>query len=342
MLVNLNSTPSGFNNYVEGISPKDKNFLRTEVHADILHGCSQKCPGCFIPRKNLTNADHLTKLCKILESSAYTPDDVVIGPTDIFDAENFWELMDHPSMKHLYSIAALSFTSTLLQDYNTIIAKHHKIWSLYDDIDRTPDIDFKIVLDINHYLNGDIEDMCRKLELFKQGSVQFRVNYYPGIFDRISYNDLCDKTMEDFNAPVVILPGFLTDRNSRGKVSKLLPMFLDELRNQNIKPKYKQLYTMFDANFNGHGCTNYSFYNGNLYMNPFVFDGILQRTEEFKVDSLNTTNFLAENLSHATSTKECENCEYLMSCAERNVLIYMKSRNLTECVTVKEYIDASH
>jgi hypothetical protein len=119
-------------------------------------------------------------------------------------------------------------------------------------------------------------------------------------------------------------------------------MFLDELRNQNIKPKYKQLYTMFDANFNGHGCTNYSFYNGNLYMNPFVFDGILQRTEEFKVDSLNTTNFLAENLSHATSTKECENCEYLMSCAERNVLIYMKSRNLTECVTVKEYIDASH
>lgn len=342
MLVNLNSTPSGFNNYVEGVSPKDNNFLRIEVHADILHGCSQQCPGCFIPRKNLTSVDHLTTLCDILESSAYTPDDVVIGPTDIFDAENFWELMEHPSMKRLYNVAALSFNSTLLQDYDTILLKHKKIWSLYEGLDRTPDIDFKIVLDINRYLNGDVEDMCRKLDLFKEGSVQFRVNYYPGIFDRVSYNDLCDMTMEDFNAPVVVLPSFLTDRNSRGKVSKYLPMFIDELHRQNISDKYKGLYTMFDPQFNGYGCSNYSFYNGKLYTSPFVYDAILQRTPAFEVTNINTQDLLTKNLSYADNTTECSNCQYLMSCAERNVLLYMEDRKLVDCVVTKEYLDASH
>ena len=342
MLVKLNDTPTGFNQYVEGVSPKDNNFLRIEVHADILHGCSQRCPGCFIPRKNLTSAKHLTTLCDILESSAYTPDDVVIGPTDIFDAENFWELFEHPSMKRLYNIAALSFTSTILQDYETIKRKHETIWSLYDGLNRTPDIDFKIVLDINKYLDGNIQDFCHKLELFTQGSVQFRVNYYPGIFDRISYNELCDRVKQDFNAPVVILPSFLTDSNSRGKVSEYLPMFIEELRKQKIDSKYKSLYTMFNPQFNGYGCSNYSFYNGKLYMNPFLYDGILQRTSAYEVESVNSQNFLAENLSYAESTTECSTCQHLMSCSERNVLFYMKTRGITDCVLPKEYIDANN
>lgn len=342
MLVNLNSTPAGFNQYVEGVSPKDNSFLRIEVHADILHGCSQQCPGCFVPRKNLTNADHLTTLCDILESSAYTADDVVIGPTDIFDAENFWELIEHPSMKRLYNIAALSFNSTLLQSYDVIKTKHDAIWSVYEGLNRTPDVDFKIVLDIEKYLRGDVEDMCRKLELFKQGSVQFRVNYYPGIFDRVNYNELCNMTMEDFNAPVVILPSFLNDRNSRGKVSKYLPMFIEELRKQKIDSKYKNLYTMFDPKFNGYGCSNYSFYNGKLYMNPFLYDGILQRTPKYEVSDSNSQGFMVQNLAYADSTTSCSSCPHLMSCAERNVLFYMQDRGLTDCVLPKEYLNASH
>ena len=342
MLVNLNSTPAGYYTYIEGISPVNQDFLRIEVHADILHGCSQKCPGCFIPRKNLTSADHLETLYNILQESKLYPDEVVIGPTDIFDAENFWELIEHPAMKKLYAISGIAYTSTLLQPLDEIKQKLHAIWKLYDGVDRINDMDFKIVLDINKYLDNDLGDFCKKLELFKEGSVQFRVNYYPGIFDRISYNDLCDKVKQDFNAPVVILPSFLTDRNSRGKVEKFLPMFIEELRKQNIKPEYQALYTMFDAKFNGYGCTNYSFYNGKLYMNPFVYDAIIQRTPKFEVTDINAHTFLAENLAYAEHTTECSNCPHLMSCAERNVLFYMEDRKLTNCVLPKEYVNASH
>jgi len=342
MLVKLNDTPAGYYTYIEGVSPINQDFLRVEVHADILHGCDQQCPGCFIPRKNLTNVDQLETLHNILQQSKLYPDEIVIGPTDIFDAKNFWEIIKHPATKKLYETSGIAYTSTLLQPLDEIKLKHDAIWSLYEGVDRINDMDFKIVLDINKYLNGDTEDFCRRLELFTEGSVQFRVNYYPGIFDRISYNELCDQVKQDFNAPVVILPSFLTDRNSGGKVSKYLPMFVEELRKQNIKPEYRNLYTMFDAKFNGYGCTNYSFYNGKLYMNPFLYDAILQRTPEFEVNDMNTQDFLTANLNYAEKTVECSNCPHLMSCSERNVLYYMKNRGITECVLPKEYINANN
>jgi hypothetical protein len=342
MLVNLNNSPAGYYTYIEGISPINQDFLRVEVHADILHGCSQKCPGCFIPRKNLTSAEHLETLHTLLQQSKLYPDEIVIGPTDIFDAENFWEIINHPALKKLYATSGIAYTSTLLQSYEEIQQKHKAIWDLYDGVDRIKDMDFKIVLDINKYLDNDLDDFCKKLELFKEGSVQFRVNYYPGIFDRISYNDLCDKVKQDFNAPVVVLPSFLTDRNSRGKVSKYLSMFIEELRSQDIKKEYRNLYTMFDAQFNGYGCTNYSFYNGKLYMNPFVYDAILQRTPNFEVTDMNTQEFLSSNLAYAESTTECSTCPHLMSCAERNVLFYMKDRKLVDCVLPKEYVNADN
>ena len=338
MIVHLNKTHAGYYNYEENKSPINNDFLRTEINLDILHGCSQMCPGCFIPRKNLTNSDHLTTLYNTLLESSYYPDEIVVGPTDIFDAENFDEIMEHPAMKDLYGISAIGFLTTLNQPIEVIKEKLEKIWSLYEGIDRTPDIDFKIVLDINQYINKDILmiDWYKKLALFEEGSVQLRVNWYEGIFDKISYNDLCQKVFDDFNAPIVITPSFLTDRNVRGKVDKHLKMFREDLLNQNIDSKWRNLYTFFDSRFNGYGCQNYSFYNGKIYVNPFLYDAIIQRTPEFESKIDEPT--LYENLEYAKTTDDCNGCEFLMSCAERNIHMYMRSRKIKGCVALKEYM----
>lgn len=342
MLVHLNSTYAGYYNYDERYSPKNQAFLRTEVNLDILHGCSQQCPGCFIPRKNLTQADQLTDLYNLLIKGQFYPDEINIGPTDIFDAQNFDEIMDHPSMKLLYGISSIGFTSTLLQPYHVVKSKLDKIWKLYADVHRIPDIDFKIVLDIDQYLRDDIrlEEWYTKLQLFRHGSVQFRVNYYPGIFDKISYNDLCQKVYDDFNAPIVITPSFLTNSNKTGKVGEYLELFRRDLINQKIDKKWLNLYTFFEADFNGFGCQNYSFYNGKLYINPFLYDAIIQRTPEFETTM--DSNTIATNLDYAKDVDDCSNCEHMMSCAERNVHLYMKSRKLGSCVAIKEYMYAAH
>ena len=207
-------------------------------------------------------------------------------------------------------------------------------------VPRIPDIDFKIVLDVNKYLDGELDDWYKKLKLFEHGSVQFRVNYYKGVFDRISYNDLCEKTFEDFNAPVVITPSFLTDRNARGKVSQHLANFREDLLNQNIDEKWRNYYTFFDAKFNGLGCQNYSYYNGKLYINPFLYDAIIQRTPFFETTM--DENKLYDNIEYAQQVDDCNGCEFMMSCAERNVHMYMESRDLNSCVAIKEYMHAAH
>ncbi|HAW04503.1 MAG TPA: hypothetical protein DCW83_07435, partial [Saprospirales bacterium] len=120
MTVKLNKTYAGYYTYDENKSPINTDFLRTEINLDILHGCAQSCPGCFIPRKNLTKADNLETLYNLLINGSYYPDEITVGPTDIFDAENFHEIMSHPYMKKLYGISAVGFTSTLLQPYAEI------------------------------------------------------------------------------------------------------------------------------------------------------------------------------------------------------------------------------
>lgn len=340
MITQLNATDAGYYRFVAGKSPVNTDFLRTEINLDILHGCDQMCPGCFIPRKNLTSPDHMTKLYNLLCEGQFYPDEITIGPTDIFDAQNFDEVMQHPSMIDLYSISGVGFTSTLLQDPEIVKPKLDMIWQIYWNIHRIPDIDFKIVLDVDAYLDNDLDpNFLENIKLFSIGSVQFRVNYTRELFDKISYNDLCAKVKADFNAPVVITPSFLTDRNARGKVSKNLELFRSDLINQNIDSEWQNLYTFFNARFNGYGCQNYSFYNGKLYINPFIYDAIIQRTPEFETDM--DQEWLGTNLEYAETVDDCNNCEYLMSCAERNVHVYMKSRKLDSCVALKEYMHAA-
>ena len=339
MTVKLNKTYAGYYTYDKDKSPINTDFLRTEINLDILHGCAQSCPGCFIPRKNLTKPEYLETLYNLLVNGSYYPDEITVGPTDIFDAENFHEIMNHPYMKKLYGISAVGFTSTLLQPYAEIRDKLDKIWSLYEGIHRVPDIDFKIVLDIDKYLDGELDDWNRKLKMFELGSVQFRVNYHKDVFKRISYNDLCQRIFDDYNAPVIITPSFLTDRNARGKVEQHLANFRREMVEQNIDKKWLNLYTFFDAKFNGYGCQNYSFYNNKLYLNPFLYDVIIQRTPNFETTM--DANTLYDNIEYAQQVDDCNGCEYMMSCAERNIHLYMESRGLDNCVALKEYMYTS-
>ncbi len=341
MKVPLNSTPAGYwSNSTDPNAPINQDFLRVEIQLDILNGCESSCPGCFIPRKNKTC--DLSILYNTLKEGTYSPDEIVIGPTDIFSASNFDELMDDPYLKKLYGISSIAYTSALEEPYEVIKGKLNKIWSLYEGIDRIPDIDFKIVLDLDKYLSNDLSmlEFNKKLELFKEGSVQFRINYYKGIFDKIEYNDLANIVRWDYNSPVLITPNFLNNSNATGKVKDLMPSFIDDLEGQNISQENLDLYTMFDPKFSGYGCANYSFYNNKFYINPFIFDGVIQRTKEFEVKTLDN-DYLTVNLELAKNL-ECIACQYLMSCSERNVPMYLVNRDIDKCILPRKYMHANN
>ena len=53
-------------------------------------------------------------------------------------------------------------------------------------------------------------------------------------------------------------------------------------------------------------------------------------------------NKLYDNIEYAQQVDDCNGCEFMMSCAERNVHMYMESRGLDNCVALKEYMYAPH
>lgn len=335
MKVALNGTAAGYwSKSTDPGAPINNDFLRVEVHADILNGCDSNCAGCYIPRKNKNF--ELKTLYNALTTGVYYPDEITIGPTDIFSAVNFDELMKDPYLKKIYGISSIAYTTSLDVNYHEIKEKLEEIWSIYEGIDRIPDIDFKIVLDLDRYLNGDLEEYEKKLRLFKDGSVQLRINYYRGIFDKISYNELSNRVREDYNAPIIITPSFFNNNNKSGKVSDLSNSFVMDMVMQEIEPENLGLYTMYDANFSGHGCANLSFYNDDLYMNPFIYDGVLQRGEEFKIKNIDE-DFLERNMRMANDLP-CIDCEWMMSCCERNIPFYLNSRGMKHCILPKKYM----
>ena len=329
LVVLLNKTKDG---YWSKSSAKEIDFLRVEVVADILAGCDANCPGCFVPRRN--KKSDLSKLYWLLSSSSFAVDELIIGPTDIFDATNFDDIVSDPFLALIYKKTSLAYTTALKQDISDIKSKLGILWGLYDNSTQK-DIEFKIVLDIDSLVDGNMPD--EKLELFKAGSVQFRVNYYKGMFDRISYNELCVKSMRDYNTPITIVPSFLNNSNKTGKVSELLSHFKKDLLDQEILPEFKSWYTMFDSNFNSYGSSSLSFFDNKLYLAPFIFDNILQRDSSFLVEDINKST-LADNLR----VSPCGDCRFTMSCAERNVHLYMDSRGLKECILPKEYMYANN
>jgi hypothetical protein len=330
MRVRLNAGEKGF-----VASKKERENLRLEIHADVLNGCNANCAGCYIPRK--TPPSSLKTLRLILQAHPYKPDEIVFGQTDIFDATNFYELLEDPNLPELYQMAGISYTSALKQPIEQIRDKLSMLWG----VTKNPDIDFKIVLDIDDYLDGKVDD--KKLALFSRGSVQFRVNYYKGIFDRISYNELASRVRDDYNSPITIAPNFFNNNNHSNKVERIFKDFRADMEAQNISDEFLGLYNMFNSRFNSYGCSLFSFYNNKFYIAPFLFDALPQRSEEFEVNNieLNSQDGIVRNLE-LTKETECEQCVWSMTCSSRNIPLYMSSRNIKTCVNIKKYMYADY
>ena len=82
-------------------TPKDEY----EVHfiLDILEGCKYRCPGCFVKKRGNYHSSSLTNALNTIEQIPFTLNDVVVGPTDFFGADNILEILKDDRMKALCS-----------------------------------------------------------------------------------------------------------------------------------------------------------------------------------------------------------------------------------------------
>lgn len=332
------------------------NHLRSEFVLDILNGCDHGCDGCYVRRKADYNSQDLSDAIQIsnaMSEMGIINEDLFLGPTDIFSALNFETMMADPLMPQLINEYSLSTSTTLMGDTSEIERK----WRLLEyHLDNAPARDFLLIvsIDVEKYINNDpeyMETLTRNLQFFVNDTVVFIVNFTKNTFNDIKLVDLANKMTDDYNVALKIIPSFFRVGNPvfvAPTAKEFTEKLLTELPSEELPSNI--IFQMFDKYFGGDGFMNVSYRNHELYITPFLFEGITQTNDIFKIPRDKNGNYTADIISqrfaditaqqyqYASLTNNCKDCNLLSSCISRHILAYMESRKIRNCIMPHDFI----
>jgi len=334
----------------------DTDHIRTEFNANILTHCDFTCPGCYIRRNNDFAGEDIKQiweLTQLFQQMDFYCEEIFIGPTDIFSAKNFDDIFLNPYMSNITKIFSLSVTSTLMTDSNEI-ARRMRIIEKHLEQAPARDMEIFVVVDLKKYLQRDVEYLTKfekELRLFEKDIVYFIVNFSgTGMFDEISLVDLAKSLRKTYNVELRIAPSFFRIGNPRSltiKARQFADMLTLQLAGNGIS--HDVPINMLNRYFGGYGFANFTFCNHELYVMPFLFEGIPQPHNIFKVSRANgkytstdistkLTELTSHQYKYAMETEECFSCESLSSCVARKVLAYMETRGIKQCILPRKLL----
>ena len=343
----------------------DMGTYKIQVNLEILEGCSYNCPGCFVKRRgnwNSKSIDLFHNLASELNGrSDIVLDDIVIGPTDFYGAENLEEIInstklaeaiemmpeDNRNVQHncsiLGSLSEEDIDSKIKAIENSPLGKAVKAW------------DVQIALDLNRLMNDIIymEALDRRIETFKNSKLNFEIsmatNIVQGVEDIIF--DAIEFVRAKYETVIEILPSVVRSFNHGSKHGDKLFEWNDMLTNlatdvHRFKNKFHFL--QGDVSHKAFHYSVISVYQGDMYMSPFIYENAQIHTEDFKViinDSLVNSiltkkNNVVNSQIEKSSNKECGTCKYLNICSNRMVPMIMDTvfEGRKECILNKDVI----
>lgn len=339
---------------------RDANWMSIDLTLDLLGGCEHKCPGCFVNKKLPFLGDDLDVTCDLVRQwrdAGYDFNELFLGPTDIFSASNLDDVVTDPKFQEMSQYFTFTCTSTCLNDYDETA---RRIQLLEDTCDNWRGRNFEIfvVLDIPKYLADDEEYLTvfnKNLELLYNDNVFLLLNVYSeDMFNDMSLFDLNAKVKADYNTKVRVNPSYFrgTSRKHVERYAQLHRRMLErEVTDDTIQGIFLN---MIDIYFGGYTFGNYAFVNHNLFISPLIYEAIPVDNDELKIPrnaigmydladlERKQVELFERQYEYSHKTAECSSCKYLASCAARNVLTYMETREITECFLPKTlFRDAS-
>lgn len=324
--------------------------LEVEILLDVLRGCDNNCPGCFVSRQNKTTGEQLKAVldfANVLTDNIDVSVEVFLGSTDLFTASNFEEIVTHPHFLALPS-HNLFASSTLLSDPSVVEYRIKLLKTALSTWGYDGEFELFTILDLDKYLSRDtqyIKRITTNLAICNPDVTIFIVNYYsPTMFDPYSIGDIQAMVLNEFGAELKVIPSFFRSQ----KAELVLPRALG----------YKDLVSNIE------GCTidfvdryvgpvpyaNYCFTEGELYFISYMWDDFPQDSDMYHIPKVLGTytldgiaqaqdDIISTQLEYAPQTDECESCNHLMTCVSRNVLTYMEHRDIPTCMLPKELFD---
>jgi len=344
---------------------------KIQVNLEILEGCSYMCPGCFVKRKGNWNPRSITTFhslaYELKDRDDIVLDDIVIGPTDFYGAQNLEEIInnqkladailmmpeDNRNIQHncsiLGSLSEKDIESKIKSIENSPLGKVVEAW------------DVQIALDLNRLMNDPeyLNALDERIETFKNSSLNFEIsmatNIVQGVED-ILYPAI-DFVRSKYETVIEVLPSVVRSFNHSAKHGNKLFEWNDMLSRLAVDPhrfKNKFHFLQGDVSHKAFHYSVVSIYHGDMYLSPFIYENAQIHTDDFKVDDswhwlpdadisdyiLKKKDEVVVSQMEKSGDKECGSCKYLNICVNRMVPMIMDTvfDGRKECILNKDVI----
>tara|TARA_R110000796_G_scaffold22010_1_gene64206 strand:- start:71 stop:1210 length:1140 start_codon:yes stop_codon:yes gene_type:complete len=338
---------------------------KIQVNLEILEGCSYMCPGCFVKRRGNWNPKSIALFHELAyelkDRDDIVLDDIVIGPTDFYGAENLVDIINNPRLAD--AILMMPEDNRNIQHNCSILGSlsEKDIQGKIKAIEESPlgkvveAWDVQIALDLNRLMNDPeyLIALDERVETFKNSSLNFEIsmatNIVQGVEDILF--PAIDFVRSKYETVIEVLPSVVRSFNHSAKHGDKLFEWNDMLTRLAVDPyrfKNKFHFLQGDVSHKAFHYSVVSLHQGNMYMSPFIYENAQIHTDDFKVDVdgnivdsiLNKKNKIVNDQIEQSSDKECGSCKYLNICANRMVPIIMDTvfNGRKECILNKDVI----
>ena len=338
---------------------------KIQVNLEILEGCSYMCPGCFVKRRGNWNPKSIALFHELAyelkDRDDIVLDDIVIGPTDFYGAENLVDIINNPRLAD--AILMMPEDNRNIQHNCSILGSlsEKDIQGKIKAIEESPlgkvveAWDVQIALDLNRLMNDPeyLIALDERVETFKNSSLNFEIsmatNIVQGVEDILF--PAIDFVRSKYETVIEVLPSVVRSFNHSAKHGDKLFEWNDMLTRLAVDPyrfKNKFHFLQGDVSHKAFHYSVVSLHQGNMYMSPFIYENAQIHTDDFKVDVdgnivdsiLNKKNKVVNDQIEQSSDKECGSCKYLNICANRMVPMIMDTvfDGRKECILNKDVI----
>ena len=193
---------------------------KIQPQLEILEGCAYMCPGCFVKRKGNWNPYSLHLFWRLANElqgrEDVVLDDLVIGPTDFYGAENLDTIIedvklaegivmmpeDNRNIQHNCSILG----SLSEKDIEGKIRKIER--SLLGSVVKSWDV--QVAIDVKRLLNDKsyVQALDDRIETFKNSSLNYEISMATNIVDGIEdiIYEAIDFIRDRYHTVIEILP----------------------------------------------------------------------------------------------------------------------------------------
>lgn len=288
---------------------------------DILEGCKYRCPGCFVKKRGNFSQHSLTKAIQSMiycKEDSIEMDDIVLGPTDFFGADNIMDILNDERMKYLCSNVKGIQHNTSIDD--NIDDKF--VDEVINFLETSPEYsalnyDVQIAVDLESLLHNKkyqalVDDRWRT---FDESSLKYEVSFLANIDNQsISGEDVQDFVGKRWGTVVEYAPSIMRSHNY-DKVKEALENWktYNPRYNLHSDPTHKT-YNHITLNFN----------KDKIYLAPFIYEVAAVYSKECEVspDNIVETYNAIIREQYITAGDTCQNCDHFNECVHRLIPHY--------------------